>query len=183
MDKLKRYMVIGTFFSVIAGVIGHFVYELTGGNFVVGFFFPVNESTWEHMKLVFFPMILYSFFAERKLKDESECISKAFSLGILAGTFAIPVIFYTYSGVLGYNIAWLNILTFVISVIIGFEVAYAVAKNCTDDKFTAILKIIIFVLVIAFMVFSYYPPGIGLFTDGSSAVFFLCNQTIIFYVK
>ncbi|MBE5949193.1 MAG: hypothetical protein E7261_09215 [Lachnospiraceae bacterium] len=169
MDKLKCYSIVGVIFTVVMGVIGHFVYDLAGENFIAGLFFPVNESTWEHMKLVFFPMLLYSLFAEHKLKGESECISKAFMLGILAGTFAIPVIFYTYSGILGYNLAWLNILTFVVSVIIGFIVVYILAKKCKDDKGTWILKGIIFALVIAFMIFSYYPPNIGLFTEELSA--------------
>lgn len=165
MDKLKRYTIIGTIFTIIAGIIGHFVYDLTGENFVAGLFFPVNESTWEHMKLVFFPMLVYSVFAEHKLKDESECISKAYMLGILAGTFAIPVIFYTYSGILGYNLAWLNILTFAVSVIIGFIVVYVTAKNCKSDKWSLLLKGLVFALIIAFMVFSYYPPDIGLFSE------------------
>ncbi len=165
MDKLKRYTIIGAIFTIVAGIIGHFVYDLTGENFVAGLFFPVNESTWEHMKLVFFPMLVYSVFAEHKLKDESECISKAYMLGILAGTFAIPVIFYTYSGILGYNLAWLNILTFAVSVIIGFIVAYVTAKNCKSDKGALLLKGLVFALIIAFMVFSYYPPDIGLFKE------------------
>ncbi len=129
----------------------------------MGLFFPVNESTWEHMKLVFFPMLVYSFWASGRLKGESECISKAFSLGILAGTFVMPVIFYTYSGILGYNLAWLNILTFIISVIIGFIVVYKVAKSCVSDKYSLVLRVVIYVMVIAFMVFTYYPPDIGLF--------------------
>lgn len=173
MNKIKCYTIIGAVFTVIAGVIGHFVYDWMGESFVAGLFFPVNESTWEHMKLVFFPMLLYSLFAERKLKDESACISKAFAIGILAGTFAIPVIFYTYSGILGYNLAWLNILTFIVSVIIGFVVVYAVANNCDDDKGTVILKIIIFALVVSFMVFSYYPPDIGLFNEDLNVTAFL----------
>lgn len=169
MSKLKLYTIIGAVFTIVAGVIGHFVYEWTGENFVAGLFFPVNESTWEHMKLVFFPMLLYSLFAERILKGESECISKAYMLGVIAGTFAMPVIFYTYSGILGYNLAWLNILTFVVSVIIGFVVVYVTAKNCKSDKGSLLLKGIVFALIIAFMVFSYYPPNIGIFTEKLSA--------------
>ena len=165
MDKLKRYIIIGIFFTIIAGVIGHFVYEWTGENFIAGLFFPVNESTWEHMKLVFFPMLLYSFFVKYKLKNESECISKAFMHGILAATFVLPVLFYTYSGVLGYNIAWLNILTFIVSVIIGFVVVYVKAKSCMSDRWLLLLNGIVFSLVIAFMVFSYYPPAIGIFNE------------------
>lgn len=170
MNKLKKYLLIGTVFTVMVGIISHFVYDWTGGNFFVGLFFPINESTWEHMKLAFFPMLVYSLWATGKLKDESKCISKAFSLGIFAGTFAIPVIFYTYSGILGFNVAWLNILTFIVSVIIGFVVVYVVAKTCEADKYSLILRVVLFVMVIAFMVFTYYPPDIGLFIEKAACI-------------
>jgi len=165
MDKLKKYLIIGIIFTVIVGIISHFVYDWAGGNFLIGLFFPVSESTWEHMKLVFFPMLVYSLWVTGKLKCESKCMSKAFSLGILAGTFAIPVIFYTYSGILGFNLAWLNILSFIISVVIGFWVVYVIANTCETDKYSPVLKVILFVMIIVFMVFTYYPPNIGLFVE------------------
>ncbi len=163
MDKLKCCLIIGTIFTVIVGIISHFVYGWTGENFLVGIFFPVNESTWEHMKLVFFPMLIYSLFAGKKLKQEYKCISTAFSVGILVGIALLPIIFYTYSGILGYNIAWLNILTFIVSVITAFVVVYKVATSCNTDKYSLILKIAVYAFLIAFMVFTYYPPNIGLF--------------------
>ena len=167
MDKLKRYIIIGAVFTAIAGILGHFVYEWTGKKFVVGLFFPVNESTWEHMKLIFFPMLIYSLFAGKKLKAEYPCIAKGFAIGILAGTMLIPVIFYTYSGILGFDVAWLNILTFIVSVILGFFVVYKVVTSCADtkDKHTVFLNIVVYIMLIAFMVFTYYPPNLGIFVN------------------
>ena len=62
MKNLKLDMIIGIIFVSAIGTLWHFVYEWSGQNFIVGFFFPVNESTWEHMKMLFFPMLLYSLY-------------------------------------------------------------------------------------------------------------------------
>lgn len=166
MDKLKRYIVAGIIFTVIAGILSHFVYEWSGRNYILGFFFPVNESTWEHMKLVFFPMLLYGVFAVKQLENEYTCMEKAFLKGILTGIFLIPVIFYTYTGILGYDVAWLNILTFVLCVIIAYAVVYKTAQSCADSKENVILKILVWTFFIAFILFTYNPPELGIFKVG-----------------
>ena len=58
MNTLKKYIIKGTIFVLITGVISHFVYEWSGNNRLVGLFFPTNESVWEHMKLCFYPYLL-----------------------------------------------------------------------------------------------------------------------------
>ena len=55
MKKIRSYYIIGYLFTAAAGTLFHFVYDWTGQGAVAALFFPVNESTWEHMKLVFFP--------------------------------------------------------------------------------------------------------------------------------
>ena len=61
MDKkLLLYLITGIIFTFLAGTLLHFAYEWSGTNFWVGLFAPVSESTWEHMKLLFFPMLIYS---------------------------------------------------------------------------------------------------------------------------
>ena len=69
MQNLRKFTVIGILFVSVAGTLLHFVYDWSGQNPLVGFFAPVNESTWEHMKLLFFPMLLYGLVAVPKLKS------------------------------------------------------------------------------------------------------------------
>ena len=104
MKNLKHYIWIGFFFVLITGTISHFIYDWTGKNALAGFFFPVNESVREHMKLIFFPMLIYSFIAHPKLKDLYPCITSSLLSGILVGTALIPAIFYTYTGIIGYHL-------------------------------------------------------------------------------
>ncbi len=162
MNSLKRFCLVGAIFTIIAGIISHFVYEWSGNNFLVGLFFPVNESTWEHMKLLFFPMFAYALVVGKKMEQQYPCIHNAMFTGILVGLGMIPVLFYTYTGILGFHVDWLNIALYIISVLVAYFVVYKAAGDCTQ-KDSKVLRYIMYVLIIAFMVFSVYPPEIGLF--------------------
>ena len=99
-SQLKHVLIIGILFTSFFGTLAHFFYEWTGENVLAGLFTPVSESIWEHMKLIFFPMSLYGFLSKKYLKQESPCYCFAYLTGLLAGTLAIPVLFYTYSDLL-----------------------------------------------------------------------------------
>ena len=51
--------IIGTIFIIIVGCLSHFLYDLTNHNKIIGYLAAVNESTWEHLKLVIFPTFLW----------------------------------------------------------------------------------------------------------------------------
>lgn len=162
-NKLKRYTIAGVIFVIIAGTLSHFVYEWSGRNFILGFAFPVSESTWEHMKLCFFPMLIYSLFMGKRLKDNYPCVTSSLLSGILIGTFLIPVIFYTYSGILGRNFVPLDIATFILSVLLAFAAVYRLSLSCKMVPYTPWLKLLVFVTAVCFFIFTYFPPSIGLF--------------------
>ena len=165
MQLIKRYILIGIIFVLMIGTLSHFVYNLTGNNDFIGFFFPVNESTWEHMKLIYFAMILYALFAIPKLKSEYPCITSALLCSILIGTFAIPIIFYTYTGILGQNYPALDIATFAVSVLLAFHSAYKLTVSCKADTQKRFLLFIVLLLGICFVIFTYHPPNLGLFSE------------------
>lgn len=165
MNKLKHYTIIGIVLTLITGTLMHFTYEWSGNNPIVGLISPVNESTWEHMKLVFFPMLFYSFYMKNKLKNEYPCISSAMNFGILLGTLLIPTIFYTYSGILGYNLLILDIATFAISVLISFYAIYKFSLSCQLEKYQIQLRLIVLFFALCFVVFTNTPPNIGIFSD------------------
>ena len=87
MKKLNSYLLTGILFVLITGTLAHFVYEWSGNNFILGFFFPVNESIREHMKLCFFPMLVWSVFADWRLRSELPCLRTALLAGILVSNF------------------------------------------------------------------------------------------------
>ena len=56
--NLKKWQIIVTIICLILGTILHFTYEMSNYNPIVGLFSAVNESVWEHLKLLAFPMML-----------------------------------------------------------------------------------------------------------------------------
>lgn len=116
--SLKTNLFRFIFISVL-GVLLHFTYEWSGDNAVVGLFSAVNESTWEHLKLLFFPFLLLTIL-EVLLRGNMlpEQFLPARVLGILAGMGGIVVGFYTLRGVLGRNYDALNIALYFAGVLL-----------------------------------------------------------------
>ncbi len=164
MKQLKRYTIIGTIFALILGTLSHFLYDWSGNNHILGFFTPVNESVWEHMKLLFFPMLLCSLFIIFKLQKAYPCIASSFFFGTLTGTSLIPLFFYAYTAISGKDFFILDIGIFILSVIIAFRLSYKLTLSCKLESFTFLLYCIVCIIFISFIVFTYHPPKASLFS-------------------
>lgn len=154
---------IGVILVSIVGTLFHFVYNWSNNNFIVGVFAPVNESTWEHMKLLYFPLLLY-FIAEFSFlyKDYNKLVCADF-VGILTGTLLVPVLFYTYTGLLGFHTFFFDILTFIFSVLGGFFVRFRSLLMPCHRRNCFFYFLFVLILGICFIIFTYYPPDIALF--------------------
>ena len=147
------------------GTILHFLYDWTGGSILVSPFSGVNESTWEHMKLLFWPMFLFALAQRLFLRDQKNycCVKLA---EILLGLVLIPVLFYTYNGVFGKSSDWINIAIFYISALLVFFFEWWAFRNdrlqCKHPRLAVTAICLIGVL---FVVFTFATPQIPLFQD------------------
>lgn len=161
--KLCISSLIGILFVGTVGSLLHFVYEWSSYQFLVGLVTPVNESTWEHMKLLYFPMLIY-FLAEFWFLYRSyPHLLRADLAGVLAGTLLIPILFYTYTGIIGSHNLVLDILTFLISAAIGILIRCRLLLSAGRKRYTFLYFIGVLILGVCFLIFTYYPPDIGLF--------------------
>lgn len=161
--RLLLHTALGVLFVSVLGTLSHFLYEWTGRGALVGLFTPVNESIWEHIKLLFFPMALYSFFMSRRLKKDFPCAGSALCAGILYGSLLIPVLYYTYTGILGVHYAAVDIAIFLVSVLASFVRSYRLSVSCHTLGFRYFFLALNGILAILFWVFTFYPPNIPLF--------------------
>lgn len=158
--KINIYRFI--FISVL-GVILHFTYEWSDNNRFIGLFSATNESTWEHLKLLFFPMLLLTILELCLYSNElpaNYIISR--TAGIIGGMIFIVVAFYTYLGVVGKNYDFINIVIY----FIGVFVALLIENKKYSNELSIDTKIGVAVLILitlAFFLFTYNPPAIGLF--------------------
>ena len=147
------------------GTILHFLYDWTGGSTLVAPFSGVNESTWEHMKLLFWPLFLFALIQRLFFKDQKNywCVKLA---EILLGLVLIPVLFYTYNGVFGKSPDWINTAIFYITALLVFLFEWRAFKRdwmpCTRPRLAFATICLIGVL---FVVFTFATPQIPLFQD------------------
>ena len=176
-NKLIKVELIVILFSLILGTLLHFTYEWSGENLFIGSFSAVNESVWEHLKLVFYPMLIAAIVEYFFVKDVSNNYVEAKTIGIFTAICFIIVSFFTYSGIIGTSIIVIDILIFIISIILGEYVAYRLMKRENESTVTTeCLSIIILVfLLLCFIIFTYLPPEVNLFRDVTTGVYGIGN--------
>ena len=162
--KVFKFYIFSIIFSIIFGIILHFAFNWSNNNLLIASFSAVNESTWEHLKLIFFPMLTTIIISYFYLEDDFKKYLSSKTIGILISISFITIFFYTYSGILGYNLGIINIVSFIISVILSEYATYLLMKsNFLCNTKTSI--IILIALLVCFILFTYYPPKIGYFKD------------------
>lgn len=162
----KTYCKIGAIFTIIVGTLLHFAYDFFGESDFVAIFSAVNESTWEHLKLLFFPVMIFAV-AEYFIYGKNYSnfwASKIISL--LIGMLAIVVIFYTYTGIFGNN-GIANIVLFISSVILTYwlNCRFLDKGSFNSPVINNIAFAAAVVLFILFWIYTFYPPILNLFKD------------------
>lgn len=163
--SINLWQLMGFAVTSLGGTLLHFLYDWTGDALLFAPISGVNESTWEHMKLLFFPMFIFAivegfFFRERA---DFWCVKLK---GILLGLVLIPVIFYTYNGSIGKSPDWLNIAIFFVCATVAYIYETRQFNNRTTVcKSPKIAVAALCVIAILFVVFTFAPPMIGIFKD------------------
>ena len=152
---------------MIVGTLLHFTYEWSGNNQIVGIFSAINESTWEHLKLIFFPMLIFAIFEGINIYKETNNYIEAKTIGIIFGMLFITVFFFTYTGIIGTNFAILDIGSFFVGVILSEIIAYKIMqmKSFSTNKTKRISIILIIIITLCFIIFTFNPPNINYFRD------------------
>ena len=149
----------------ILGTLLHFVYDWTGESDAVKPFSAIDESTWQHMKIMYFPMLIFGAVQWFFFRKEYPCFWVVKLVGIVIGLVFIPVVFYTYNGAFGKSPDWLNITIFMVADICAFGAEYRLFRRVNDCK--RVWKMLSLTAVIAIgvlmVVFTYIPPNLPLF--------------------
>ena len=120
--SLWRRQIGGFLFTAVGGILLHYVYDWLPFP-LVALIAAVNESIWEHMKLLYVPLALFALIGERRMVEEYPGYWCATWWGTLAGIATIPLLYYTYTGALGVSADWFNIFIYFVAaaVALGLE--------------------------------------------------------------
>ena len=165
--RLFFWELAGALFTAALGALLHFTYGWSGGWAVAAAFSAVNESTWEHMKLLFFPLFLFSVVQLCFLARTYPNFLAARGVSALTGTALIPVLFYTYTGVLGRDVAWVDVTIFILSALAAFGLDFRLLRrgrwNSGWQQVAGLL--VLWGLAFLFVYFTFHPPMLGLWQD------------------
>lgn len=164
----RKWEVAGLFLVLIWGNLFHFVYNWSGQNSLVAAVAAVNESVWEHVKLLTMPWVLWTVveaIALRRCRDGSVLIARA--IGLVMGALFIIAAYYTYVGATGANVSIINVLIFQVAVLLAFFLSWRVQdKGVLRGRVWAVLGALVLLAIVVLAVYwTYAPPALPLFTD------------------
>ena len=165
--RVARWQLGGFLFVCAAGTALHFLYQWSGESVAAAPFAAVNESVWEHMKLLFWPMLLWAG-AERAVPGGySRGFWPAKALGTLLGLALIPALYYTYTGALGVSVMWVDIAIFFVAAAAAFLAETRMLARdwrCRGGARASAL-VLLLLLSAAFVLCTFVPPRVPLFRD------------------
>ena len=161
----QKWELTGLFFTIGVGNLLHFVYQWSGEQPLVAAVSGTNESTWEHMKLLAVPWLVWTAVELFALRGERVLALRA--AGLVTGLLLIPTLYYTYTGALGVSSSLVNIAIFQLAVLSGFGVTrYLWERRWLS---TAAWQIpgaaVLLAAAVLFVRWTFAPPPLPLFID------------------
>ena len=166
MNKaVLKWELIGIIIISVLGSILHFFFGWSGQWEPMGAIAPVNESTWEHFKLAYWPTLLYAIVEYRSLKSFTNNYFFAKATCIFIMPVIIATVFYSYTSIVD-RILSVDIITFCAAIAIGQSASY---KLLTSRKVPQYLDLVGMILVIffgiTFVLSTYLTPHLPIFKD------------------
>ena len=148
--------------AALAGSALHFLYDVLP-NPLTALISPVNESVWEHLKLLYWPFLAAAFVLT---KDEAD--GRKSWCGLLAGLLGAPLLllgaYYTLlSGFALYGLP-LDLILYALAMAGGFGLAWHLQKAASPAWLCGVLVIAAGVYGASLALFSFAPPDLPIFT-------------------
>ncbi len=163
MKRIKKW---GVIISFVLAIILHFIYEIFPNTFF-SIIAPVNESIWEHMKLIISASLIFSIFEYFMYKKKDIAFNNfifSYAISIILGIIIYLIIYIPLNDIFGHKAYIAISLLFLIFIVIQVISYYLLnIKRIVHIKYLGILLIIIIYFIFGY--FTYHPPKINLFYD------------------
>lgn len=160
--KLIIRFIVFYLLTVIVGTLSHFAFSKFNFPMFLKPIFPINESIFEHLKLFFYPFILFSII-EGIIYDEKLDYFIAKRGFIISFIMLFEIAYVSImTKIFGSN-AFINISSYYINILIAFLISYYLKKESKIIKIGGYINI--FLWLIVFFYFTSYPIDSYIFID------------------
>jgi hypothetical protein len=167
-----RWELAGIAVIFFSGSALHFAFDWCGRAAIVAPFVPVNESVWEHLKMAFWPAVVYAATEYFAFGGDAAGFLAAKSAGVLLMPLCIVLLFYGYTALLGHHVLWLDILIFLVAVSAGQVGSYfLLAAERLDGGFGRLGLAAVALLGASFVAFTFRPPRLPIFRDSPTGTY------------
>lgn len=166
MEKSTKKLILYYLIAAAAGVLLHFLYQWLP-NPALALISPVRESVWEHVKLLYFPLLGAALLMGRGGKGTGRTpwlLSAVFVCAALVGTG------YLYHILLRGESLYVDLALYFVLMAVGFLLPRVLWPLCEwpgTDKAAVLLTALLGALIVWF---TFFPPQSALFADLSGAV-------------
>lgn len=157
----KKDKIVGIVLMIVLGACMHFVLEAfpPGGISVfLGNIFPANETSWEHMKMIWYPFlavgIIFSFKTGNRGYFASFVACAVMAMLMNLGAFSI------YQSIFGKTMLFMDIIIYICSMLIGALLACELSQKKWAQKLLP-LWVALAVMITAGIIWLTYYPGKG----------------------
>ena len=164
---MKRAYIISAVLAAAAGTALHFLYTISP-NLISALLAPVNESVWEHLKLLFWPVLG----AAVVLSARAPCRIRLWC-GFLTALLAMPVFLlgmYYLLRRLGLSGLALDILLYYVTIFGGFWLAWHLQRAGRLQRHCGILLMLVILYGAGLILFTFAAPPLKLFTRPAAGV-------------
>lgn len=164
---MKRAYIISAVLAAAAGTALHFLYTISP-NLISALLAPVNESVWEHLKLLFWPVLG----AAVVLSARAPCRIRLWC-GFLTALLAMPVFLlgmYYLLRRLGLSGLALDILLYYVTIFGGFWLAWHLQRAGRLQRHCGILLMLVILYGAGLILFTFAAPPLKLFTPPAAGV-------------
>lgn len=158
LKKLKFIAVITIF---LLSFITHNLYDWFPSSFTA-IFFPVNESIWEHQKMIFTTILIWGvieyLIMRRTHLNKTNLISSTV-ISAIANIIIFLIIYMPIYAIWGHNLL-VTLIIYFITIIMAQYISYKILSIRGNLKLLNIVSIVLIPLIyILFTYFTYYPPN------------------------
>ncbi len=168
---LKKWKIISCIGIFLLSVLFHFIYDWFP-NFFTSLFSPVNESIWEHNKIIVGSFLIWAIIEKIYYKKRANVIF-AESISSLVCMLLVMLIFtpiYLYILKTNDNMI-LTFAIYIIAIIISQIVSYNLLKQNHNSKLEELGTILFATFILINIIFTYYPPHVALFYDFTNKIY------------